>query len=106
MAESTPHTFRRGALWMTLSLVCFTGNALLLKQATLAHGVDAWLALLFRAVGGMGVVLLLWTRGVKVEFRRALTVPMLASRGVLGGVSTAAYYVTIGPLGPGKATPI
>jgi drug/metabolite transporter (DMT)-like permease len=89
---------------MTLSLLCFTGNALLLKQATFAHGADAWLALLFRAVGGVGVVLLLWRRGVKVEFRRALTVPMLVSRGVVGGVSTAAYYVTIGPLGPGKAT--
>lgn len=89
---------------MTLSLFCFTGNALLLRQATVAHGADAWLALLFRAVGGVGVVLLLWRKGVKVEFRRALTVPMLVSRGVLGGVSTAAYYVTIGPLGPGKAT--
>ena len=89
---------------MTLSLLCFTGNALLLKQATFAHGTDAWIALLFRAVGGVGVVLLLWKQGVKVEFRRALTVPMLVSRGVVGGVSTAAYYVTIGPLGPGKAT--
>jgi drug/metabolite transporter (DMT)-like permease len=89
---------------MTLSLLCFTGNALLLRQATVAHGTDAWLALLFRALGGIIVVLLLWKRGMKVEFRRALTVPMLVSRGVVGGVSTAAYYVTIGPLGPGKAT--
>jgi drug/metabolite transporter (DMT)-like permease len=89
---------------MTLSLLCFTGNALLLRQATVAHGADAWLALLFRAVGGMGVVVLLWKRGMEVEFRRALTVPMLVSRGVVGGVSTAAYYITIGPLGPGKAT--
>ncbi len=89
---------------MGLSLLCFTCNALLLKQTTSVLGASAWLALLIRAAGGMVVVWLLALRGGRVDFRRAITVPMLVSRGILGALGTAAYYVTIGPLGPGKAT--
>ena len=35
---------------------------------------------------------------------RCFQTPLLVSRGVMGGVSTACFYLSIGPLGPGKAT--
>ncbi len=39
-----------------------------------------------------------------VNFKRAMTDRMLASRGLLGILGTVAYYFTIPALGPGKAT--
>lgn len=89
---------------MVLSVGCFTGNALLLKHVGSSLGGSPWLALLFRALGGVLVVWVLFARGGKVSFRRAVTHRMLVSRGVLGALGTAAYYVTIPALGAGKAT--
>lgn len=97
-------SFHAGSLWMLLSLGCFTGNALLLKYAGSNLGVSAWLALLFRALGGATVVWVLFASGGRVDFKRAVTNRMLVSRGILGAFGTAAYYVTIPVLGAGKAT--
>lgn len=106
-------SFRTGAACMALSLVCFTANALLLKHLGAAHGVSPWLALLFRAVVGFGIVCVFFpprpstdpraARGT-LDLRRAATSRKLVSRGVLGAFGTAAYYVTLPVLGAGKAT--
>lgn len=97
-------TFRLGALWMLLSLASFTANALLLKYLGATRGVSAWWALLFRAVVGMGVVWVLFAPRGLVSFRRATFSRLLVSRGVLGAIGTAAYYLTLPVLGAGKAT--
>lgn len=102
-ASFTP-SFQRGAFWMGVSLVCFTGNALLLKYLGSHLGVSPWLALLFRAAGGALLVWLIFAPGGRVDFKRAVLNRMLVSRGVLGALGTAAYYVTIPALGAGKAT--
>ena len=47
------HQPRLGAFWMTVSLVCFTGNALLLKVLASVRHADPWLALVFRAFIGL-----------------------------------------------------
>ena len=106
-------SFRRGSLWMVVSLGCFTTNALLLKHLGSTHGVSAWLALLFRAVVGFGIVCVFFpprasndpraARGM-LNLRRAATGRGLVSRGVLGAFGTAAYYITLPVLGAGKAT--
>lgn len=89
---------------MTVSLTCFTGNALLLKLLASQRQVDPWLALLFRAGLGMAVTLMLFAPSGSLRLRRSFQSWLLASRGVLGALGTAAYYITIGPLGAGKAT--
>jgi drug/metabolite transporter (DMT)-like permease len=94
------HHPRRGTLWMLLSLTCFTGNALLLKDLASHRHVDPWMALTFRAAIGLLITMVLFTPAMRRSFQNWL----LASRGVLGAVGTACYYITIGPLGAGKST--
>ncbi len=105
---STPtqlqHQQRRGTLWMVVSLTCFTGNALLLKVLATDHHVDPWLSMSARGGIGMIVTLLLFVPRGTLRLKRSFQSWLLASRVVLGALGTAAYYITIGPLGAGKAT--
>ncbi len=96
--------FRRGSLWMLLSLVGFTGTALLVGYLGSERGVSPWLALGFRAVTGLLVVTAVYAPRRQVSFRRALLGKLLVSRGVLGALGTACYYLTLPVLGAGKAT--
>ena len=84
---------------MCLSLSCFTLNAMLLKHFAKAR-IDPWVSMSFRFAIGLVVTSILFTPNIRLSFKSWL----LASRGVLGGLGTAAYYVTVGPLGVGKAT--
>ena len=95
---------RRGSLWMLLSLVGFTGMALLIKHLGSTRGISPWLALLFRAGVGMLVIMAVYMPQKRVHFRRALCSGKLVARGVLGALGTAAYYLTLPALGAGKAT--
>lgn len=89
---------------MTVSLGCFTSNAMLLKFVGAILGVSAWWSLLFRAVVGLLVVWLWFSPRGTVDFRRAAFHRKLVSRGILGALGTAAYYVTLPVLGAGKST--
>jgi len=97
------HHPRHGTLWMIVSLACFTGNSLLLKTLAVRH-VDPWMSMTFRAVLGLLFTMVLFAPAGTLKLRRSFQSWLLASRGVLGAAGTAAYYVTVGPLGPGKAT--
>lgn len=106
-ASSFLPSFNRGALWMVVSLVCFTANALLLKYLGTELKVDPWQALLFRAGIGFGIVLLIFPKTggfTGLDLRRAATNRVLISRGIIGALGTAAYYITLPVLGAGKAT--
>lgn len=89
---------------MTVSLVCFTGNALLLKVLASERHADPWMALVFRAGIGLIFTWAVFSASGTLRLRRSFQSWLLASRGVLGALGTAAYYITIGPLGAGKAT--
>ena len=89
---------------MLVSLISFTANAMLLKYVNGVRGISAWWALLFRAVVGVVVVWAWFTPRGLVDFRRAALSRLLVSRGVLGALGTAAYYLTLPQLGAGKAT--
>lgn len=95
---------RRGTLWMLLSLTCFSANALQLKELATHRHVDPWMALSFRAVVGLVITIVFFAPSGSLKLRRSFQSWLLASRGVLGALGTAAYYTTIGPLGAGKAT--
>jgi drug/metabolite transporter (DMT)-like permease len=100
-------SFSRGSLWMVVSLFCFTANALLLKYLGTELKVDPWQALLFRAVIGFGIVLLIFPKTggfTGLDLRRSATNRVLISRGIIGALGTAAYYITLPVLGAGKAT--
>lgn len=94
---------RWGAICMLVSIVCFSVNSLTLKSLS-ELDVSPWVALLFRAFVGMAIVATAFRAGRRVNFRRAMSDPMLATRGLLGVLGTVAYYFTIPALGPGKAT--
>ncbi len=98
------YDLRRGAMWMLGSLVGFTGMALLVKHLGSTRGISGWWSLLFRAAVGLLVVWGLYGPRKQVSFKRAATGRMLVSRGVMGAFGTAAYYLTLPPLGAGKAT--
>lgn len=89
---------------MLLSLAGFTGMALLVRYLGSTRGVSPWLALFFRATVGALVVMVVYLPGNRVNFRRALLNGKLATRGILGALGTAAYYLTLPVLGAGKAT--
>ncbi len=96
------HT-RWGVICMLLSIVFFSANSLTLKYLSQSN-ISPWVALLFRASVGMVVVATVFRADKGVDFKRAMTDRMLASRGLLGILGTVAYYFTIPALGPGKAT--
>jgi drug/metabolite transporter (DMT)-like permease len=98
------HHPRRGALAMLISLTCFSGNALLLKELASHRHIDPWVSMSFRGVIGLIMTMVLFAPAGTLKLRRSFQSWLLASRGVLGALGTAAYYTTIGPLGAGKAT--
>lgn len=102
LAVRPQHT-RWGVICMVLSIVFFSANSLTLKYLSQTD-ISPWVALLFRAGVGMVVVVTLFRSDKGVNFKRAMTDRMLASRGLLGILGTVAYYFTIPALGPGKAT--
>ena len=98
------HNPRRGAQAMLLSLTCFSGNALLLKDLASHRNIDPWMSMTFRAAVGLLLTIVIFAPAGTLKLRRSFQSWLLASRGVLGALGTAAYYTTIGPLGAGKAT--
>ena len=84
---------------MVVSITCFAANSLLLKLLA-DRAVDPWLSLSGRFVIGLTVTLLLFSPDLRRCFRHRL----LVSRGILGGLATACFYFSVGPLGAGKAT--
>jgi drug/metabolite transporter (DMT)-like permease len=101
--QPSPST-RRGLVFMTISLLCFTGNTLLLRYLGASRQVDPSVTLLFRAfIGGIIVLTFLKARRppkLKPIFRE----PLLIWRGILGIIGTASYYWCIPALGAGKAS--
>jgi drug/metabolite transporter (DMT)-like permease len=93
------HDLNRGALYMLVSLLCFTGNAMCLRHLADLH-VSPAVSLTVRFTTGLILTCLFFKPRLWASFTHGL----LASRGLIGGLSTAAYYCTVGPLGVGKAT--
>ncbi len=89
---------------MLVSLAGFTGTALLVGYLGSIRGVSPWLALFFRAAVGLLVVAVVFGPRGQLHLSRALRGRLLATRGILGAVSTACYYLTLPALGAGKAT--
>lgn len=94
---------RLGSIWMALSVAAYTSNTLLLKYFSLSRGINAWVSLACRFAVGLALTWLLFPPAGRPRLGRCFRGWLLASRGMLGGLSTAAFYLSIGPLGAGKA---
>ncbi|MGJ8632773.1 MAG: DMT family transporter [Luteolibacter sp.] len=94
----------KGVSWMLCSAVLFSGNTLLIRGASLASdGVDGWLATLFRGVIGVALLLVFFSQGKALSFRRMFSNRLVLLRGIVGGFSIVCFYVTIVELGAGRA---
>jgi len=89
---------------MLLSLGCFTVNALLIRYCSTERHIDPWLTMCFRFAFGFVMTLAIFAPSKSLNVRRLFMSWLLASRGVLGALGTAAYYFSIGHLGAGRAT--
>lgn len=103
-AVTDPQLLRRGTWVMVGSVAGFSLNTLALKYLGSHREISAFVPLLFRA--GVGIPLaLLFLRGSRpTRIRPVFREGRLISRGILGFISTAAYYWTVPAMGPGKAT--
>lgn len=95
---------RLGTFWMLVSLACFTANSLMIKSFASQRSIDPWVSMSFRFGIGLLATALIFSRSGDMKLGRTFRSWLLASRGIMGGLGTAAYYSTVGPLGVGKAT--
>lgn len=94
----------KGVMWMLASAILFAANTLLVRAAALASAdADGWMATLFR--GGIGVLLLLvfYSGGKGLSWKRMFSNRLVVARGLLGGFGIICFYVTIVHLGAARA---
>ncbi len=87
---------------MLASTAFFTANVLLIRSLGRFESVNVWLMSCVRFSAGMVVVFALYHR--EFRFTRLFTQPKLVLRGLVGGASVYAYYLTVVELGAGRAT--
>ena len=97
------HT-RHGTLLMIVSAGCFVANALVIRLLGTRFAVDSWLLSSVRFVVGLALIATLFPPGRVFQFNNLYRNPQLIVRGVIGGIGVYLYYVTIVPLGVGRAT--
>ena len=102
-AQAAAHA--RGLRLMLLSTAGFTANALLIRALGTVQSVDAWLLVCVRFVVGFGLILTLFRVGPEAFQPRHLYLHRrLIVRGLVGGISTYAYYLSVVRIGAGRAT--
>jgi drug/metabolite transporter (DMT)-like permease len=97
-----PSMHARGLAFMLASATCFVGNVLLIRAVSAIEPVNVWLAVTIRFSAGLAVLAVLY-RG-KVQVGRLFRNSRLLGRGIVGGLSTCAFYLCIVHLGAGRAT--
>ena len=95
---------RRSVMLMLGSVVLFAANTLLIRAVALhTPAADGWVAILFRGAVGLAVVYALFGRGRGLDLKRMFSGRLISIRGVVGALSTVAFYITIIHLGAGRA---
>ena len=95
---------RRSVMLMLGSVVLFAANTLLIRAVALhTPAADGWVAILFRGAVGMLVVYALFGRGRGLDLSRMFSGRLITIRGIVGALSTVAFYITIIHLGAGRA---
>jgi drug/metabolite transporter (DMT)-like permease len=94
----------RGVIFMVLSVLLFAGHTLLLRHLGTHRDIDFSLALLFRSVIGIIIVIALFPSRRPLRILPVFTEGRLIWRGIFGIIGTATFYWSIPQLGAGKAT--
>lgn len=97
-----PAHHTRGVVTMLVSAAFFVGNILLVRALSHVETVNIWLTTCTRFVVGIALVYALYPR--ELQFTRLFTQRRLIVRGVVGGATVYAYYLTVVHLGAGRAT--
>ena len=89
---------------MLLSVFLFATNTLLMRALSLhLPAGDGWMGILYRGSVGMLMVAALYGFGRGLSLKALVGSPLVATRGIIGALATAAFYVTIGTLGASRA---
>ena len=93
---------RNGPLWLTISAMLFAVMAVSVRMAG-QHGIPGSETTLVRFIFGLMAVVALHSSGVtKVRLRR---IPLLASRGIIGGIAIVLYFISLSAAkGPGATS--
>ena len=95
---------RRSVMLMLGSVVLFAANTLMIRAVALhTPAADGWVAILFRGGVGLLVVYALFGMGRGLDPKRLFTGSLITLRGIVGAVSTIAFYITVIELGAGRA---
>jgi drug/metabolite transporter (DMT)-like permease len=99
---STQRLRRNGPLWLTISAMLFAVMAVFVRMAG-KHGIPGSETTLVRFVFGLMAVVALHSSGVtKVRLRK---IPLLASRGIIGGIAIVLYFISLSAAkGPGATS--
>ncbi len=92
----------RGIALGLLSTLCFTANILLIRAVGQFQAVNIWMVTCIRFAVGLAVLRLLY--GGDVGYARVFKRKNLVTRGIVGGLAVAVYYVTVVHIGAGRAT--
>jgi drug/metabolite transporter (DMT)-like permease len=105
MQPSSDDSFSHRSIFLMLgSVVLFAANTLLIRAIALHMPMaDGWMAMLFRGAVGLLFVFALYGFGRGLEAKRLLKGKLITIRGLIGALSTVAFYVTIIELGAGRA---
>ena len=103
MKPPDPHD-PRGIVLMLLSVVLFAANTLLMRALSIhVPAADGWMGILYRGGFGMVMVACLYGFGRGLSFGALVGSRLVALRGIVGALATAAFYLTIAPLGASRA---
>ncbi len=95
---------RRSVILMLGSVVLFAANTLLIRAIALhTPAADGWVAILFRGGVGLLFVFVLFGFGRGLDMKRLFSGRLITIRGIIGALSTIAFYITIIKLGAGRA---
>lgn len=94
----------KGVMWMLTSAVMFAANTLLIRAAAMASpDADGWMATLFRGAIGVLLLLLFFSKGRGLSWRRMFSNRLVVARGLVGCLGIICFYITIVQLGAGRA---
>jgi drug/metabolite transporter (DMT)-like permease len=95
---------RRSVMLMLASVILFAANTLMVRAVALhTPAADGWVAILFRGGVGLLVVFALFGMGRGLQPKRLFTGRLITLRGIVGALSTIAFYITVIKLGAGRA---
>jgi drug/metabolite transporter (DMT)-like permease len=102
--KPTHHSDPGGIVLMLLSVILFAANTLLMRALSLHLPMaDGWMGILYRGAFGMVMVACLYGFGRGLSLKSLVGSRLVALRGIIGALATAAFYLTIATLGASRA---